>query len=427
VKIGRLKLCDMAGCKILRMGERAAERLRLFLKWCGMAAAVSCVMLFVILGVLWVVTWRNYRQVSVATVEADYSVSMFAGVVFLGRMQRLELVITSNAEEESATAEFMPRKRTGNPGWAVSYKTGASNKWPLSNALWESGGWGYVDVPPDSITQMTAYGGRAFAVPVYFLELLLIGAGVGFWGLFRSNRWAGAHCQACGLNLGGDAAAAHCPACGAAKAPGLLGTRSLRGWGARAGQLAGRYLVKGARMGAPLLALLVVLLWIRGYWVCESYGVEWARDYMVVSHRGVFYFERRVWYRNPSEADPAKLVEEAHTPWLGVHYEAAPVDFCSYPPQVPLSYFRVYDTEPLFIKGGSSYKVRAVPVPAWLVAGVFGLGVVAVVLGRRKRWPAGHCQGCGYDLGGNPGAEICPECGVAVGGKRAAGKPGVGV
>lgn len=47
--------------------------------------------------------------------------------------------------------------------------------------------------------------------------------------------------------------------------------------------------------------------------------------------------------------------------------------------------------------------------------GLFALGpaILVPLLGRRrKRWYAGHCDACGYDMSGTPNADRCPECGA---------------
>lgn len=47
--------------------------------------------------------------------------------------------------------------------------------------------------------------------------------------------------------------------------------------------------------------------------------------------------------------------------------------------------------------------------------GFFALGpavLLPIVARRRKRWYAGHCDACGYDMSGTPGADRCPECGA---------------
>ncbi len=50
----------------------------------------------------------------------------------------------------------------------------------------------------------------------------------------------------------------------------------------------------------------------------------------------------------------------------------------------------------------------------WAV-GLFACGPVIFLVplsGRRKRWYAGRCDACGYDMSGCRGAERCPECGA---------------
>ena len=47
--------------------------------------------------------------------------------------------------------------------------------------------------------------------------------------------------------------------------------------------------------------------------------------------------------------------------------------------------------------------------------GLFSLGpaiVLPLVARRRRRWLAGRCDACGYDMTGTPRAERCPECGT---------------
>jgi hypothetical protein len=56
--------------------------------------------------------------------------------------------------------------------------------------------------------------------------------------------------------------------------------------------------------------------------------------------------------------------------------------------------------------------VQAAAVPHWLLALVLAaspIGGLARLCWRRRRWGAGLCKGCGYDMRATP--QRCPECG----------------
>jgi hypothetical protein len=50
-------------------------------------------------------------------------------------------------------------------------------------------------------------------------------------------------------------------------------------------------------------------------------------------------------------------------------------------------------------------------IPLWLPFIIFGFPTVFFWYRDRRRFPAGYCQKCGYDLTGNVSG-ICPECGT---------------
>jgi len=52
--------------------------------------------------------------------------------------------------------------------------------------------------------------------------------------------------------------------------------------------------------------------------------------------------------------------------------------------------------------------------PVWPFAIALTLPTAALWIMRRRRFAAGHCQICGYDLTGNVSG-VCPECGAEVG------------
>jgi hypothetical protein len=56
---------------------------------------------------------------------------------------------------------------------------------------------------------------------------------------------------------------------------------------------------------------------------------------------------------------------------------------------------------------------RLIVVPLWTPA-LISAGVAVGLSWRYHRFPAGHCQNCGYDLV-HWAAKKCPECGLTVG------------
>lgn len=64
---------------------------------------------------------------------------------------------------------------------------------------------------------------------------------------------------------------------------------------------------------------------------------------------------------------------------------------------------------------------QIVVLPIWLFALLFLVLTIHLIRRSRRRFPAGCCAKCGYDLTGNMSG-VCPECGAAV----CAGRNGAG-
>ena len=179
-----------------------------------------------------------------------------------------------------------------------------------------------------------------------------------------------------------------------------------------------------AWIAALVLALSLVVFWIRGY----SLGGEWehlsvsplhVRLYDVSWHSGTVEGLYRDTNRLLDHYDPGESHSEFRSYPIGPDddYET---DWSSWPPQ--LSWLKCLGF--LYHRVDSpSIQSRSVGLPIWSLI-VLTLIAPAVAfcgwLGRRERQLAGLCGECGYDLHGSEAR--CPECGTeVVGGMPAPG------
>jgi hypothetical protein len=180
------------------------------------------------------------------------------------------------------------------------------------------------------------------------------------------------------------------------------------------------------------LCAATVALWVRSYWVMDSFtyagdvhddrmpggggtshfgglSVSW-HVFDIIPGRGAAY-ERQYRSRNP------------HTP-RGLSFESSPLPASDPRPLAPLSRF-MFD-----VRGERSYnegdvvRVRSggVAAPHWLPAALFALPpLLWLRRARRVRRTRvrGLCPTCGYDLRATP--DRCPECGREAAASAAAG------
>lgn len=157
-----------------------------------------------------------------------------------------------------------------------------------------------------------------------------------------------------------------------------------------------------ALLSLPLL-VATVWLWVRSYRVADV--VWWAHDNRgaeVFSSKGGLYHSV-TYYRLHDENS---WVYKRKTP--GGLYVTPGVtvlrdwDFAG---------FRWIVTDRTQTRTTLAEPGWSVGIPHWFVAGCFASpGVVWVWRrSRKRRYPAGFCVGCGYDLRATP--ERCPECG----------------
>ncbi len=148
-----------------------------------------------------------------------------------------------------------------------------------------------------------------------------------------------------------------------------------------------------------VLCLTTAGLWVRSYWIAN--GLTWSReatapgdlsrswnDYELAMARGTIQFSRFYGLGPPS---PSCRIIYASPPDLLYQWTARGV----------LGFAN---------GGGVCGQLKYWNVPLWFPAVVFATLPVVWVIPRRRKYAAGLCAACGYDLRASAGR--CPECGA---------------
>lgn len=145
-------------------------------------------------------------------------------------------------------------------------------------------------------------------------------------------------------------------------------------------------------------AWAVTLLWNIGY--------AWGRVVLGVSGGCVMYVQ----LANPDKIVIEKPDRDVRAIEIDVDFEArdAPRHW-RVTESSPLIWFPEVDTHE-----GAWVSVRSYALPLWIPFLFFFILTSYLWLTDRRRYPAGRCAGCGYDLTGNTSG-VCSECGTPVG------------
>jgi len=153
-----------------------------------------------------------------------------------------------------------------------------------------------------------------------------------------------------------------------------------------------------------LLAVAIVVLWVRSYWLVEGIHRIWhssaeMRDWTVGSRYGRFHFINQ---RIPDKRPPiAPRYEYSDATQYNLPYPHASHWF----PFPPVGF--------QYLPGPPSSNIRELTIAYWLLLlPTLPLPLIAIVLHRRRRHRETNnlCPTCGYDLRATP--DRCPECGA---------------
>jgi hypothetical protein len=151
---------------------------------------------------------------------------------------------------------------------------------------------------------------------------------------------------------------------------------------------------------SALLCTGSLLLMLRTRFASDEISVHrWSTQWEVslIASGGRLYIREQFSTSIPGRASP--LV------WVYISYPAnATVDWTD-PPDGYFG-FNLASLGP----GERSPTIRFAAVPLWFLAVIFGASPTVWITRRRRQYPAGHCETCGYDLRETP--QRCPECGA---------------
>ena len=163
----------------------------------------------------------------------------------------------------------------------------------------------------------------------------------------------------------------------------------------------GRWMVNALTALSLLLCVATCVLWVRSYWVGESWTSVAQNSVSSVGSAGGF----------------VHLGYFVMVPRPNVHYTFSP------PPQ-PGYHAKRYSpsvktpTQWQFLGFGGTHvqstdmTLTYLRFPDWAIVAIAAIGPLVWIIPRRKI-PPGRCRSCHYDLTGNVSG-VCPECGTNI-------------